>query len=441
MTKKEKTLKNPLSACTGKPTRYVIVGASVAAVGCVEGIRSRDREGEITMISREPCRDLYSRPLISYLLAGKTDRERMKYRPDSFLTENNVVFLPACEATAVRREEKKLLLGDGTALPYDKLFLATGSTPFVPPMAGLESVGRYHHFMTLADAEGLAADLTPDAEVLIVGAGLIGIKCAEAVLGRVAGVTVVDMAPRVLPAVLDEDGAVLVRSHLEKNGIAFRLGDSIGQFDGHTATLAKSGEKIPFTVLVLAVGVRPAVTLFESAGCSLDRGVIVSDKSETTVPDIYAAGDCVKSHDISADTDRILALLPNAYQGGECAGINMAGGEKRLTSLFPLNATTLFGLPLTTAGSYDGESDCFRGDGVYRRFIRRGNRLVGFLLIGDVKRAGIYSALIREGTPLDRVDYGSLLREPSLIAFQPEERAWRLNRKPYEKKEAGHETN
>ena len=408
--------------------RYVIIGNSAAAVGCVEGIRQLDSQGSITIVSKEPYHT-YSRPLISYLLCGKTDAERMKYRSDDFYTRNKVTFLPGKTAEAIRPEQKTVLLDDGRELPYDRLLCATGSVPFVPPMDGLDTVEQKFTFLSLADARAIEDAITPKSRVLILGAGLIGLKCAEGIAGRVERITVVDLADRILSSILDDDAAMMVQAHLEANGIRFRLSDAAERFAPHTAYL-KSGASIEFDVLIVAVGVRPNTALLEAAGAAADRGAETDALCRTTLPGVYAAGDCAKSFDIAAGQARTLALLPNAYMQGECAGINMAGGEKRYTDAIAMNAIGFFGLHMITAGCYEGESYVMRGDTTYKRLFVKDGALKGYILLGDVARAGIYTALIRRQTPLDTVDFELLKEKPQLMACSEAARAEMLGGVP-----------
>ena len=182
--------------------RYVIIGNGTAAVGCIEGIRSVDKTGDVTVISGEK-HHVYSRPLISYYLEGKTDLERMKYRPDGFYEENGCRVLSGVRAAAIDPANKTVVLDNGGSVEYDALCVATGSRPFVPPFAGLDTVENKFSFMTLDDALALESALAPDCRVLIVGAGLIGLKCAEGIFDRVGSVTVCDLADRVLSSILD----------------------------------------------------------------------------------------------------------------------------------------------------------------------------------------------------------------------------------------------
>ena len=406
---------------------YVIVGNSAAAVGAVEGIRQVDANGKITVISNE-AHHTYSRPLISYLLQGKTDRQLMKYREDSFYTDNGCKTVFGKTVTAIDRESKAVGLDSGERLSYDKLLIATGSSPFVPPMTGLEAVEKRFSFMSLDDANALENALYPEARVLIVGAGLIGLKCAEGILPRVGKITVIDLAPRILSSILDEDGAKIVQSHLEAQGIEFKLGVSVASFADNKAELT-SGESVDFDILVTAVGVRPNVGLVKDAGGNVDRGIIVSEKMETSIPDVYAAGDCVVSYDLSCGANRILAILPNAYVGGKTAGIAMAGGETPENKMMPMNAIGFFGLHIITAGSYEGEVFEARDSENYKKLFYSNDALRGFILIGNVDKAGIYTSMIREKTPLSDIDFELVCKEPSLIAFSKSYRDEKLRGK------------
>lgn len=399
---------------------YVIIGNSAGAVGCIEGIRQMDQEGSITLISDEP-HHTYSRPLISYLLYGKTDEQRMKYRPDSFYEHNRVETKLGHAVVKIGRESKQLLLDNDEIIPYDKLLVATGSRPFVPPMEGLDQVKNQFTFMTLDDAKALEAAITPNSRVLIVGAGLIGLKCAEGICDKVSSIAVVDLADRILPSILDVPGSRMVQRHIEGQGIEFHLSDSVQQFEPGKAHL-KSGKTLEFDVLVLAVGVRPNTSLIQSIGGEVGRGILTDDRCATSLPDIYAAGDCTESLDITTGQSRVLALLPNAYMQGECAGINMAGGEKRYDRAIAMNAIGFFGLHIITAGSYEGEDTVAQGKEGYKRLFTKDNRLIGYILIGCIERAGIYTALIREQTPLDNIDFELVREKPQLMAYTKKKR-------------------
>jgi len=401
--------------------RYTIIGNGVAAVGCIEGIRSVDARGPITVISREQY-PAYCRPLISYMLEGRADQEQMPYRDAAFYERMGCDVLLGGDAVGIDPEARAVELGDGSQVGYDALCIATGSSPFVPPFSGLDTVASKHAFMTLDDALRLDAAIDATSRVLIVGAGLIGLKCAEGICGRVASITVCDLADRVLSSILDAECAALMQARLEEQGIRLMLGDSVDRFEGGLAHM-KGGEDVAFDVLVLAVGVRANTALVSQAGGEVDRGIIVDNHMRTSIPGVFAAGDCAQGYDVSLGAKRVLAIMPNAYMQGHAAGVCMAGGDEVFDTGIPMNSIGFFGLHAMTAGTYEGACYEERGEGSIKRLFTEDGLLKGFILIGCDERAGIYTSLIRERTPLDSIDFEALKKAATTTAFSAERRA------------------
>ena len=407
--------------------QYVIIGNGVAAIGCIEGIRKEDTQNKIVVISEE-THPVYCRPLISYYLEGKTDLEKMAYRNPNFYEEMNCEVLYGRKAVKIDNTTKQITLDDETIIPYNKLCIATGSSPFVPPFAGLETVEHKYSFMTLDNMLELESAISTDSKVLIVGAGLIGLKCAEGLKDRVLSITVCDLADRVLSSILDSECASMMQKHLEANGIQFMLGDSAVSFDKNTA-LMKSGKIVNFDILVLAVGVRANTSLLSEISGKVNRGILINNKMEASIPDIYAAGDCTEGDDISYNRKRVLAILPNAYMQGNCAGINMAGGTAVFDRAIPMNSIGFFGLHTMTAGSYytadeGGKLYEEKTENTLKRLFTRNGYLTGFILIGNsvTNRAGIYTSLIREHIPLNSINFETLKKSACTTAFSQEKR-------------------
>ena len=404
---------------------YVIIGNGTAAASCIEGIRSIDKETPITIVSQED-HPVYCRPLISYLLEGKTDLRKMRYRPEDFYGSNGCTVLYGAKAVKLDPANREVSLDNGSVIKYSKLCVATGSSPFLPPIKGLDLVENKFSFLTLDDALALEKALSEESRVLIIGAGLIGLKCAEGILKSVKSVTVCDLALHVLSSILDESCAERIQSHLEQQGIRFMLGDTASRFTPGTAFM-KSGTEVPFDILVMAVGVRANISLVKDCGGKTQRGILVDTRMQTSLPHIYAAGDCTEGYDASFGQSRVLAVLPNANLQGRCAGINMAGGESVFDSGIPMNAIGFFGLHALSAGcdrSGEPGGDTYEeNDETHlKRLFTKDGVLTGFMMIGDVSRAGIYTSLIREHTPLDTLDFDLLKRTPTTTAFSSNSR-------------------
>lgn len=403
--------------------KYLIIGNSAAAIGAIEGIRGKDSEGEITVLTKERY-FTYSRPLISYYLCGKTDLERMKYRPSDFYEKNGVKVEYSVEAVDGDAEKKTVTAADGSVYSYDRLLIAVGGKPFIPKAAGLDK-NAYHTFTTLDDALALEKALAPDARVLIVGAGLIGLKCAEGIYGRVKEITVADMADRVLSSVLDAASAEKMKRYLEDKGLRFALGEKITEYGAGYAFTDK-GTRFDFDLLVIAVGVSPETALAEKMGCEIARGIRTGADGRTTVKDVFAAGDCALSYDVSADVERVLALLPNAYMQGVTCGVNMAGGQAKFDKAVPMNSMGVLGYHLITCGAYTEECYVKDAPDCYKRLFAKDGRLTGYIMTGDVDRAGIYTSLIRNRTPLEAIDFELICEKPSLMAYAQKDRARQL---------------
>ncbi len=394
---------------------YVIIGNSAAAVGTIEGIRQIDKAGKITVISDEKYHT-YSRPLISYWLMGKVTDKNIYYRAPDFYEKNGVETILDSRAAKIDTAAKTVALADGNTVPYDKLMVAAGSKPFVPPMNGMDKIASCHTFMSYDSVKAIRSEIKEGARVLIIGAGLIGLKAAEALNEYKADITVVDMADRILPSILDVRAGSIMQRYIESKGIKFILGTSVDEFSERSAKL-KNGDTVDFDMVIIAVGVRPNTGLVSEAGGRVERGIICDLTQKTTLEDVYAAGDCTVSHDASSDTDKILALLPNAYMQGEVAGRNMAGAETMYLNAIPMNAIGFFGLHIITAGSYDGEEYIEENGNIYKKLVFKDGLLKGYILMGDVKRAGIYTSMIKERIDLGSVDIEMLKNHPQMMMF------------------------
>lgn len=406
--------------------KYVIIGNSAAAIGTVQGIREYDKEGQIVLISDEKYHT-YSRPLISYWLKGAVTEENMRYRDEDFYEKYDVDTLLGTRVVKIDPSKKVVVIENGNEISYDKLMIATGSKPFVPPMEGLDRVEKKFTFMTLDSAKAVKEAVFEGARVLIVGAGLIGLKAAEALEHYGADMTVIDLADRILPSILDEDASAIMQKHIESKGVKFILGTSVKEFSEKSALL-NNGETVEFDMVILAVGVRPNTELVAGAGGKVNRGIVTDNRQAVEgLRDVYAAGDCTESYDITTGQQKIMAILPNAFMQGNVAGKNMAGKETYYLNAMPMNAIGFFGLHIITAGSYDGEAYVVTDSKEqYKKLVVKDGELKGFILMGDVKRAGIYTSLIKQHISVNECDFEMLKEKPRMMAFTRERRNEKL---------------
>lgn len=418
--------------------RYVIIGNSAAAIGGVEGIRRNDPDGEIILVSKEPY-PTYSRPLISYFLAGKVDAKRMGYRPKSFYREYGVTALLGKEAETVDPEKAEVTLTDGQRLAYDRLLIATGGVPFVPPIKGVGCRG-VTTFTTYDDARDLRRLCRRLKRVVILGGGLIGIKAMEGLQAHGIDLTVVELMDRILGLVLDPTAAGILEEAVRREGVRLAKGTTIQEIipDGDGAVsqvILQDGRSLEADHVIIAIGVRPNLKVVEGTSIAVNRGILVDAAMRTNVDTVYAAGDVAEADDLLQGEKRVIPILPNAYRQGKIAGLSMAGGEASYLGGLVMNSVEVGGIPAISAGimnppegeGYEVKRFLDRKNRIYRKMVIRGDRLVGFILIGAIERAGIYTGLIREGIDIRPFKRRLLKRDFGLIDFPGELRSYKLS--------------
>lgn len=392
--------------------RHVIVGNSAAAVGAIEALRRHDLENPISVVAAE-AHHVYSRPLISYLLGGMVSESQMYYRPPDFYDRYQVDTLLGTEVLCVNPQAQRISLAGGDTLSYDRLLIATGGVPFVPPVPGADLEGVFT-FTRWDDARQIARCIAERRveSAVVVGGGLIGLKTTEALMARSIRVTVVELADRILSVSFDHTASRLVESLLRRANVEIRSGTTVEEIAGQNGrvdhAVLRGKERVDCDLVVFAIGVRPNTDIIPPhAGIGVDRGVLVDDHMRTSAPHVYAAGDCVETHDILLQKSRPIAIWPNAYHQGYVAGCNMAGGDKAYEGGFAMNSLEVCGVPTTAVGvtavpenddadRYDIVVRYDREASVYRKLVLRDNRLVGAICIGNIDRAGIYTGLIRD---------------------------------------------
>lgn len=413
--------------------KYVIIGASAAGLAAAETVRKYDSQGTVTVLTEEEYMP-YSRPSISYYLKGKVKESNMALRKPAFYKEKKIDVITSSKVTSIDTDKKIVKVGRKN-YPYDKLCLCTGSKPFVPPMDNVEGKANALTFLDLKATKAVKTLANAKTRAVVIGAGLIGMKAAEGLVKICKSVDVVELAPRVLPSILDAKSAKQVKKHLENNGIRFHLENTVVNASSKgkniTAVTLKDGKKLPCDLLILAVGVRPQTELAEKAKLEVNRGIVTDIQTmQTSNSDIYAAGDCCVSTDMLDGSKKIIALWPNAVQQGNVAGAQMAGADVTVGGTYSVNAIDFFGLRICTCGliNVQGEqySDKIKQDGdVYKRLVFEDDKLVGYVLINSSINAGLYTNLISNKISLDTVQ-GDIMDNPSIFMFDKDTRITKL---------------
>jgi nitrite reductase (NADH) large subunit len=391
--------------------KNVIIGSSAAGISAAETLRWEDPTCEITMISEEP-HPLYSRPLISYLLAGELPEEKIDYRPPHFYEEHQIEALLDRRVVGVEPQGNRIILEDGQELEYDNLLLANGASPVFPKIEGVDNKGVFG-FRTLQDAQQMIEMLPALEHAVVLGGGLVGLKAAVGLRARGVEVTVAVSSPHLLSQMVDAEAASIYRKLLEENGIkvatglrpAKILGE--GQVEG---VLMESGEELPAQVVIVGKGVRANLDLIKGTGIRRDYGVFTDRHCRTNVPHIYAAGDVAQSYDLVREEHWANALWPCAVEQGRIAALNMAGNDVPYSGSMGMNSIQFFDLPVVSAGlaglrerDFDEELIRRPAPHVYKRFVLRGDQVVGFVLVGDIENAGIIRSLVAKGVNVKEI--------------------------------------
>ncbi len=334
--------------------------------------------------------------------------------------------------TAIDSKARTLATDSGESIPYDRLLVAVGGAPFMPPVPGLDGPDVYT-FVKKEDAVQLVGAVRPGEKVVVIGAGLIGLKAAESLNMRGVGVTLVE-AFRLLGMNLDETAGAMVIRHLEQKGLTIHeytmskaiLRDGLGRVVG--VETDKHGI-LEARAVVMAAGVRPDLRLAREAGIAVSRGILADEYLATSDPDIFTAGDVAEALDLITRKPTVLPIWPNAYKQGVYAGTNMAGEKTSSPGPLSLNSVAVYGLPCMSAGivnppdneGYETNVHLDEKSTVYRKLVFKNNRLAGYILLGNVDFAGFYTGFVRFQIDLDEETMGHLLTGRPTPLDWPEE--------------------
>lgn len=395
-----------------KKYNYLIIGNSAGGIGCIEGIRRHDREGTIAVISDEKYH-AYSRPLITHLLEGDVDKKDMDFRPRNFYTKHEADPYLGMRAESLDMDRRTARLRDDNgrkSLQFEKLLLATGGAPIIPPMDGVDLEG-VTSMITLDQSLKVKKRLGGIKNAVVLGAGLIGLKTAEALSHVVDSVKVIELAERVLAPVTDSTSSKMSIDAFRMKGVEVILETTISEVRGNNRgrvceVLLTNGGVLPCDLLVIAIGVRPRTELSEDtkiqiAGPKVGGGFEVSDDMATNIEGVYACGDAAHAHDFVTGAKRLLPLWPNAYIGGRIAGLNMAGVPSVHRWATNMNSVDFFGFPVVSAGFMEKPNRknyrqiVREENGSYSKLVLHNDVIKGMIMAGDVGRAGLYLGLMR----------------------------------------------
>ncbi|MCV2369762.1 nitrite reductase large subunit NirB [Roseateles oligotrophus] len=394
---------NASSKFLGPKQKLVLIGNGMAGVRTLEELLKMAPDlYDITVFGAEPHPN-YNRILLSPVLAGEQTIAEIILNPLDWYADNNITLHLGKTVTQIDRVRRKVIASDGTEADYDRLLIATGSTPFILPIPGkdLDGVIAYRD---IADTNAMIDAATKYQHAVVIGGGLLGLEAANGLMLRGMQVTVVHIGDWLMERQLDDVAGDLLRKSLQARGLKFKLGAQtqalIGGKDGRVmAVQFKDGSEIPADLVVMAAGIRPNTALAESAGIHCSRGIVVSDTLQTTTdPRIYSVGECAAHRGIAYGL-----VAPLFEQGKVCATHLAQFGIGRYTGSSVSTKLKVTGIDLFSAGDFNGGegfeeivmSDPFAG--VYKKLVIKNDQLVGACLYGDTVDGSWYFKLLREG--------------------------------------------
>lgn len=370
----------------------LIIGAGIAGISAAESARKYSPDSKITLISNE--KDLpYYRMALTRFLAGEITESELLMRSKESLDKNRIDFLKDTTIESIDHSSRQAISSDGQKFSYSKLILTTGSTPFIPPIEG----SNFSNIFTLRsknDADNILRKVASSKRAVVIGGGILGLETAGALSSRGCKVTIVENGPWLLSRQLNKDASELLEKFINSKGISLLKESITARFSGSSMAekvYFKDGSHIDGDIFCIATGVRPQSRVAKDLGCKVDRGVVVSDEMETTVENIFAAGDIAQFQGVVTGT-----WAPAQIQG-EIAGANAMGQKKLYTPPTTSLILKVLGIPLCSLGdpiSEGGELFTIRSDESYTLFRVVDQILTGAIFVGDTALATATSKMI-----------------------------------------------
>jgi NAD(P)H-nitrite reductase large subunit len=402
--------------------QHLILGAGPAGVIAAETIRKHAPNDRILLVGDEPEAP-YSRMAIPYLLIGNVGEAGTHLRHAGDHYQRLGIELRRGRAVAVDSAARRVKLDDGCEIAYDRLLIATGSSPATPPIPGIAGPG-VHACWTLADARAIAALAQPGARVVQMGAGFIGCIIMEALAARGVQLSVVEMGDRMVPRMMGPTAGGMIKDWCEKKGVAVHTGARVEAIERDATSVMKvrlsTGAVIEADLVISATGVRPNIGFLEHSGVRCLVGVLTDEHLQTNVPGVYAAGDCAEAFDKVSGTTIVSAIQPNAAEQARIAALNMAGRPAELKGVTQINVLDTLGLISASFGNWQGVAGgehvelTDRGAGRHLSLQFSGDTMIGCNAIGWTEHVGVMRGLVEGGVRLgawkDR-----LMQDPTLL--------------------------
>jgi NAD(P)H-nitrite reductase large subunit len=382
-------------------------------------IREEEREpSEITLVTAERP---YSRMVLPYYLDRSIAESHVFTATTAHLAKWKVKTLVGRRATALDVKASVCTLDDGAKIEYDDCLIATGSSAVRAPVPGADGPG-VHSFWTLDEARGVIDGIKPGSQVVMVGAGFISFTILNSILSLGARLTIVEVAPRILPRMVDATGGELVEGWLKAHGVSLRTNVKLTKIEdarGRNRLKFSAGPDLTCDIVIMATGIKTNLDWLKGSGVKMNRGVVVDERLRSNVPNVYAAGDVAEGRDLVSGEAAVHAIEPTAQEHGRVVGANMAGKDVRYRGSLIVNIVEVCHLDAASFGAWDdAKADAITGlkkdRNAYRKLLFTGDRLTGAIIIGrsndiwTTNDVGMLKGLVQTGVSLAR--FKDLLR-------------------------------
>jgi nitrite reductase (NADH) large subunit len=378
----------------------VIVGGGIAGQAVCEALRDRDRDVDITLVCAESSAP-YDRVRLSEILVSGEDPETLQLRPAEWYADHDVDLVLGRRVTWADAAAGRLGLDDGGELAFDKLVLATGSQPLMPPIAGIDLPG-VHPFRGPEDCEAIRSAAAGGARhAAVIGGGLLGLEAARGIAAQGCAVTVVHLLDRLMERQLDAGAAALLAPALAGLDVAIQFERNTQWIIGpeHATGLRfAGGDELHADLVVVSVGIRPELTLARAMGVDCERGIVVDDAMRTSIPGVLAVGECAQHRGL------VYGLVAPIHDQARVAAATLASVDAAYLGSVPSAKLKVAGIDLVCAGEAVGEHEAVVTDaaaGIYRKLATRSGRVVGTILLGDTRGSEALVAAVRAGEPID----------------------------------------
>lgn len=377
----------------------------MAGTEAAKTIRKRIPHAEITIFTQDHY-PFYSRPRLPELLAKEVSVEEIFVYKREWYHENKIQLHLNCTVKNIDPKSKSITLTDTSRISYNKLLLDTGSRGALPPIEGIETAKGVFTLRTVEDALTIIKSAEYAKTATLIGGGLLGLEAGNGLRKLGVSVTVVEYFDRLLPRQLDREGALILQKQMESLGLKFFLGaqSTSVKDDGNIKILKlKDGKTIESNFILVSAGIIPNIALAKEAGILVNKGIVVNDRMETNIPDIFAAGDAAEHN------GRIYGIWPAAQRQGVVAGINMSEGDETYTGTVPSTTLKVAGIHLTSLGNTETEDKTVEqlrvktnDKNIYKKMFLKDGKIIGAIFLGDSKNMYEVAHIMKEKRDVGR---------------------------------------